>query len=216
VQARRKLVAIALPLIAAVAACSGATSSDAMGTATLPATPSFVPVTLPVPTDDQTATASPDEGNVDGAIVPALSIEPVAAQTIRVTLADGSARAWRVTVQGTGNRAGDRWVFEVDTGDVGYTITAQDAEGGVEGVPREQPGLAAGQTDGSLCSSALPVCVAADSVRLPENGDGTLVLELTRTDAMQPLEVAAATAGWQGDPFTLGPWTITEAFPWDS
>jgi hypothetical protein len=153
---------------------------------------------------------------VDGSGTPELSIEPAGAQAIRVTLADPAAKAWRVVVTGTGSRAADRWVVEVETGDVGPAITTTDTIAGTAGEPQEQPGLEAGDARARICSTVLPVCIVAATVVLPDAGNGTLVLELVRTDAATALGVAAATAGWPADPFVLGPWTTTEAFPWEA
>ncbi len=211
---------VSLPVAAALVACSAgapaASSPEAKGPPPPPAaSPSLAPVAPPSATVP-VASSSPDQGNVNGPGTPDLSIEPVGAQALRVTIADRSAKAWRLVVAGTGSRAGDRWVLEVETGDVAPAITTLDTRAGVDGDPQAQPGLEQGETAGRVCSSVLPVCVAASSVRLPENGDGTLEVVLTRTDASVPLGVSAATAGWPAEPFILGPWTATEVFPWQA
>jgi hypothetical protein len=221
-------ILVSLPLTAALLACSAGapvtTSPGAKGAPTLPAaaapasaapvaaTPSSAPIAAASPAP----AASPDEGNVDGPATPDLSIVPVGAEAIRVTLADTAAKAWRIIVAGTGSRAGDRWTLEVETGDVAPAITTVDTRAGVDGDPQEQVALEMGDTAGRLCSAVVPVCVAARSLQLPAGGNGTLVLELARTDASAPLAVTAATAPWIGEPFNLGPWTTTEAFPWEA
>ena len=48
----------------------------------------------------------------------------------------------------------------------------------------------------------------------PPRGNGTLVVQLVRTDPSSALAASAATASWSTDPFVLGPWTTTAAFPW--
>ncbi len=226
-------ILVSLPLAAAVLACSAGapvtTSPGAKGAPTLPtpavpsaaapasaapvaATPSSAPIAAASPAP----TAPPDEGNVDGPATPDLSIVPAGAQAIRVTLVDTAAKAWRVIVAGTGSRAGDRWTLEVETGDVAPAITTVDTKAGVDGDPQEQAALETGDAAGRVCSAVLPVCVTVRSVQLPADSNGTLVLELVRTDASAALAVTAATAGWLGEPFNLGPWTTTEAFPWEA
>ncbi len=159
------------------------------------------------------ATAIPDSGNVDAPVTPALSIEPVSALAIRVTLADPSARAWRVSVAGMDGTA-ERWTLTVETGDVAPVITTNETVNGVDGEPQELAGLEAGDATGRICSVAMPVCVRAASVVLPHDGNGTLVLEISRTDTTTALSVTGSTAGWPAEPFLLGPWTTTTAFPW--
>ena len=170
-----------------------------------PATPTAIPA------------ATPDSGNVNAPVTPALSVETVGAVAIRVTLADPAAKAWRLTVAAPGSAGGSAdaiWTLTVETGDVAPVVTTTDAQNGVPGEPKEQPGLEAGAGTGRVCSLAVPVCVRAASVVLPHDGNGTLVLELGRTDTTTDLTVTGSTAGWPTDPFALGPWTSTEAFPW--
>jgi hypothetical protein len=163
-------------------------------------------------------TAMPDSGNVDAPVTPALSVEPVGAVAIRITLADPAAKAWRVTVADAGSSLGSAgassWSLTIDTGDVAPVITTTDTLNDVAGEPQEQPGLEAGTTTGRVCSVAVPVCIRAASVVLPRDGNGTLVLEIGKTDTAATLAVTGATAGWPTDPFALGPWTTTAAFPW--
>ena len=94
------------------------------------------------------------------------------------------------------------------------SITTLETVNGVAGDPQEQPGLEAGAATGRVCATSLPVCVNAASVRLPDQGNGTLTLELTRLEASADLSVTGGTAAWPSEPFVLGPWTTTEAFPW--
>lgn len=161
------------------------------------------------------ANASADSGNVVAPVGPVLSVEPVGALAIRVTLSDPAAKAWRLVVAGTGASAGDRWALTVETGDVFPVIMTRDTIGGVDEAAREQPGLEAGDGHGRVCALSVPVCVRSASVVLPADGNGTLVLEMARTDTTTPLRLSGATAIWPGDPFVLGPWTTTEAFPWE-
>ena len=161
-------------------------------------------------------TANPDNGNVEAPVTPGLSVEPLGASTIRVTLADPVAKAWQLTVSGAGAGAGtaDSWALNVETGDVAPVITTVETINGVVGEPRERAGLEAGARTGRVCSVAVAVCLRGASVVLPRDGNGTLVLELGRTDANAALWVTGATAAWPAEPFVLGPWTTTSAFPW--
>jgi hypothetical protein len=169
-----------------------------------------------VPTARPLPTATPDSGNVDAPVAPELSVEPQTANTIGVTLVDKNAKAWQIVVHGTGDRASNSWVLSIETGDVAPVITTTETKKGVEAQPEEQPSLEMGVTTGKVCSTSLPMCVRLASVRLPRSGNGTLVLALTRTDPAAAMSVAGATARWPTDPFVLGPWTTTEAFPWDA
>jgi hypothetical protein len=145
-------------------------------------------------------------------------VEPVGAVSIRVTLVDPAAKAWRVTVAGVGSSTGEAapgsWTLTVETGDVAPVITTTDTLNGVPGEPQEQQGLETGHPTGRVCSVAVPVCIRAASVVLPHDGNGTLVVEIGRSDTTVGLTVTGATAGWPNDPFMLGPWTTTSAFPW--
>ena len=207
------------PLIAvlalAVAACSGTSAPITPSQTPIPPTPTH-PAATPAATPIATpaATGSADTGNVNAPGVPALSVEPVGAQTIRVTLVDPAAKAWRITVTGTGGHADDAWTLDVETGDVGPVITTIERAAGMASDPVERPGLEAGDPAGRVCSTTLPVCAIAKTVVLPEGGNGTLVVQLVRTDPSSALAASAATASWSTDPFVLGPWTTTAAFPW--
>ena len=216
------LAALALGLMLALSlvACAGSVSPAASSQSTAsPSVTHLAPLTSvpPVATPSApVATASPDTGNVDRPGLPDLSVEPVGAQAIRVTLVNADAKAWRLVVTGTGSRAADSWALDVITGDVSPVITTTETTAGVAGDPVEQSTLELGDATGRVCSAGLPVCVVATTLVLPDGGNGTLVLELVRTDASVPLAVSAATAGWPSDPFVLGPWTTTDAFPWDA
>jgi hypothetical protein len=210
---------LALSLAAALAACAAAPSAAPASAPSSP-NPTSSPAATPAPTPAATlvatpaATSTPDTGNVDGPGTPDFSVEPSGAQTIKITLTAPDAKAWRIAVAGTGDHAADRWDLTVETGDVAPVITTTEAPGGVAAEPVEQPKLELGTAKGKICSTTLPVCLVASSLSLPADGDGTIVLDLVRTDAGAALSVTAATAAWDGDPFVLGAWTTTEAFPW--
>lgn len=213
------LAAAALALVIAGCAAAGPGAASPVPS-TPPAASSPVAAATSAPTSKPTIrppaapTASPDSGNVEDPAGPLLSVEPISAVAIRVTLADPAAKAWQVSVSGTGADARSRWDLTVETGDITPAITTREAVSGVASEPVEQTALEVGSPTGRICSIAVPVCIRAASVVLPADGNGTVVLEITRTDTTAPLVVTGATATWAGAPFILGPWAATEPFPW--
>ncbi len=163
------------------------------------------------------ASEVPDAGNVDGPQSgPVLSIEPVEAMSVRATIEDPDARAWRLVVAGTGVRAADRLEIVVETGDVAPLITATEIhDGRIEGV-MDLTGFGDPTASAGGCHATVHVCIDSDAFRLPTDGDGRLTVTLTRMDDTAPLTIVGATASWPGEPFILGPWNDTEAFPWDA
>lgn len=194
----------------AVAGCTGAASAAPSA----PPTPSSSIPTAPVPT--RVPTSSPDTGDVTVGTGPELSVEPRGTGAIAATIADPAAKAWRIVVTGIGDQGGDQWVLEVETGDVSPMITTTETVAGVTGEPVDRSSLADGTGPARVCSTVLPACVEAAGFRLPDNGDGMLSARLVVTDPAASLAVTGATATWPGEPFVLGPWTTTEAFPWGS
>ncbi len=208
----RFTVALAASLaLVAVAACSGAPST--------PATPvAQGPVPTPVAVPSQPAapapTATPVIGGVDGdAGGPELTIETVDADTIVASLRDPDAKAWRLVVSGTGEQGGERWEIVVETGDVGPVITATEVRGGQVVDVLDLTGFYDGTAAAGGCHSTLPVCLDSDGFRVPE-GDGLFSVRLDLPEAQVPLVIRGGAAGWDGEPFVLGPWHDTEAFAW--
>ena len=187
--------------------------------------PSFIPVTqaprptpVPLPTSSVTApTPTPIQGGVEGAEGgPMLSIEAVDADTIQATLEDPSAKAWRLVVSGTGAQSEDRWEILVETGDVEPLITATEVRDGAVVDVMDLTGFGSDTAAAGGCHSTLPVCLDSEGFSLPADGDGTLSIRLELPEAGQPLSIRGGTAGWPAEPFILGPWSETEAFPWGS
>jgi len=210
-----------VPLITAalasivVAAC---VASGGVPSATAPVTPTPTPIpratprpTVPAPPIE---TPSPDSGDVDETGGPLLSVELLEADTIRATLEDKDAKAWRLVVEGVGDRAGDRFEIVVETGDVRPSITATEIRSGTVVDVMDLSAFADGTAAAGGCHGTLPVCLDSDGFRLPTDGDGTFSVRLTLLDPATPLRLTGATATWPGEPFLLGPWTETEAFPW--
>jgi hypothetical protein len=205
------------PVIAASIAASLALVAAACATpSSAPASPSGSPAGTPIawPSFQPGGTPEPDEGNVDGAVYPELTIEAADADTITVTIIDPGAKAWRLVVAGAGSRSGDRLEIAVETGDVGPSITATEVNEGVVVDEMDLSGYVDGTAAAGGCHGTLPVCVDSDGFRLPSDGNGILAIRLTMTGTGMPLTITGGTAGWPGEPFILGPWTDTEPFPW--
>jgi hypothetical protein len=153
-------------------------------------------------------------GGVDGDIGgPELSIETLDADTIVASLRDPDAKAWRLVVSGTGEQGGERWEIVVETGDVGPVITATEVRGGQVVDLLDLTGFYDGTAAAGGCHSTLPVCLDSDGFRVPE-GDGLFSVRLDLPEAQVPLVIRGGAAGWDGEPFVLGPWHDTEAFAW--
>jgi hypothetical protein len=210
----------------ALSACAGASPSapaEVPGTATPSTGPASTPVTPPSPPESPTPgtagtpspVATPDSGNVEEPPSgPVLTIEPDGRGTIRATLEDPTAKAWRIVVAGTGQLAADRFEVTVETGDVAPSVLVTEIRDGQVVSVMDLGGFGDPTAAAGGCHGRLPVCVDADSIRLPRHGDGRLAVDLERTDTTTEMTVTGATAGWPGEPFILGPWTGTEAFPW--
>jgi hypothetical protein len=202
------VIAVSIALLA-VAACAS----------TAPAAP---PVSSPGPTPTArasaapapVATASPDSGNVDGQRYPELTIEALGADAVRVTIEDPAAKAWRLVIAGTGDRAGDRLDLVVETGDTGPSIIAQEVRGGVVVDAMDLSGYADGTAAAGGCHGTLAVCVDSDGFRLPADDDGTFSVRLAVVDPGAPLTITGGTATWPVEPFILGSWTDTLPFTW--
>jgi hypothetical protein len=204
-------------LIVLVAAC-GASGAPTPSPVFSPATPPG-PTIRPLPTiaPETPPTATPDAGNVDGGLTgPELTIETVNAETIRATIADRKAKAWRLVVAGVGERSGDRWEILVETGDVRPSITATEIRGGTVVDVMDLSAFADGTAAAGGCHRTLPVCLDSDGFRLPQDGDGTFSVRLVLPERGTPLTVTGGTASWPGEPFVLGPWTDTAPFPWNA
>jgi hypothetical protein len=206
------LATIALIL---VAACAGTATPPASGD---PVARGPVPTPVidhsPLATPTPAVTPVPVTGDVDGAIGgPELTIEAVDEDTIVATLDDPDAKAWRLVVAGTGERAGERWEIVVETGDVGPVISATEIQGGEVVDVMDLTGFWDGTATAGGCHATLPVCLGADGFEVPE-GDGRFSVRLELPEAQVPLVISGGTAAWDGEPFILGPWHDTDPFPW--
>jgi hypothetical protein len=211
--------------LVAVAGCSAAAPAHPA----IPPNPAAAPTVEPTPVDpvpfetadpvaDPTAdpaaepTAQPSAGGVTGGSLD-FAVAHAGRGAIRATVKDPAAKSWRLVVAGTGSHAGDRWIIEVDTGDMGPVVAASETINGHEGEAIELAGLETGDVTGRVCATQLPVCLEASTFRLPE-GDGRVAATLVATDVAARLTVAGGHAAWPGEPFILGPWTSAVAVPW--
>jgi hypothetical protein len=202
------LAALALALV--VGACSSASGTPSPSPA--PGTPT-APTPVPTIAPSLDATASPDTGNVDGDW-PQLGAEVLREDALLVTLVDPEARAWRIIIGGTGGAAGDRLELLVETGDVSPFVELREYRNGSLAGTLDLTGMAGNETVAAgACHATMPVCIGSDGIRLPADGDGTVLLRLDLPEAAG-LSISGATAGWPGEPFTLGPWEQTEPFVW--
>ncbi len=219
-----RFIPIALASLALAAAACGSASSAADPPTGSPASPAFTPMVAPAPTpvpvppaevDPEQEQPTPLVGDVDGAAGgPELTIEQLDAETIQATIADAAAKAWRLVVAGTGERGGDRWEIVVETGDTGPLITATEIVDGRVTDVMDLSGFADETAAAGGCHSTLPVCLDSDGFRLPQDGDGRFSVRLQLPAAGSALVVRGSTARWDREPFVLGPWHQTEAFPW--
>jgi hypothetical protein len=156
---------------------------------------------------------SPKSGDVES-VYPELTIEVLDGGRLVVGVLDPAARAWRVVVSGVGAEAGERMEILVETSDIGPIIEIREIRNGtvvdvadLSTIVADRIGAAGG------CHSTLGVCYSSDGFRLPQQGNGELLVRLDIRDT-GTLQFTGATAGWDGEPFILGPWEETESFLW--
>ncbi len=208
-------VLVASLALIVVAACSG--TAAAHPTAPVgPRSTSQPPAPTPVPTPvvAPTPTPSHNAGDVVAGPGPELSIEFPREDLLQVSLVDPAAKAWRLVVSGVGELASDRWEIIVETGDVGPQITATEIQQGEVVGEMDLSGYLDGTAAAGGCHKTLGVCLDSSGFRLPTDGDGTFAVRLQVLGAGTPILITGGTAGWPSEPFVLGPWTDTDAFPW--
>ena len=213
------------PLLAAtialfvVAACATSSVAPSPRTAAGPV-PTAVPTPIVSPLVMPSATLSPtpptDEGNVDGNVYPELTVETIDPSTLRVTLDDPAARAWRLVIAGSGDLKYDRLEIEVETSDIEPVITAREIRDSEVVNVMDLSGYADGTAAAGGCHATLHVCVDSDGFRLPHNDNGRFRVRLSVANASGPLAITGSTAGWPGEPFILGPWVTTDTFVWSA
>ena len=217
---RRVPILAATIALFAVAACAASGVAPSPRTTPGPIATAPAPTPIVVPSVEPAATPSPtpptDEGNVDGTVFPQLTVETIDAATLRVTLDDPSARAWRLVIAGSGDLRYDRLEIEVETSDIEPVITAREYRDSELVSEMDLSGYADGTAAAGGCHATLHVCVDSDGFRLPHNDNGRFRVRLAVADAAGPLAITGATAGWPGEPFILGPWVTTDTFDWSA
>ena len=164
----------------------------------------------PVPSPGETPIVGGVDGSQDG---PRLSIVAVDDDTIVATVSDPAAKAWRISVAGTGALGSDRWDIVVETGDVSPVISVKQVQGGRVTDVMDLTGFLDPTAAAGGCHATLPVCVESTGFDIPE-GKHRFSVRLDLPEGQVPLVIRGASAAWDGEPFILGPWHQTEAFPW--
>ncbi len=209
-----------LPVIAAaliVAGCGGQSIAPVSPPPFRPVVLTPTPTAVPAPASPVVPepTKAPVIGEVDGsADGPQLTIVTVDQDTIQATIEDPAAKAWRLVVSGTGELGSDRWEIVVETGDVAPDITATEIRDGRVVDVMDLSGFYDGTAVAGGCHSSLPVCLDSAGFVLPHGGNGLFSVRLELPQAQVPLVIRGGTAGWDGEPFILGPWHDTDPFPW--
>jgi hypothetical protein len=210
-------VLIAVALIGLLTAACGGTSpipSPLTSPRPAPASEGPLPTLVVQPTPVATPAETPIVGGVDGAMDgPQLSIVTVDEDTIVATIKDPAAKAWRVTVAGTGALSGDRWEIVVETGDVGPAVSVTQIQDGRVTDVMDLTGFMEPTAAAGGCHATLPVCLESTGFTIPE-GKHRFSVRLELPGGQVPLVIRGASAAWDGEPFILGPWHETEAFPW--
>ena len=217
---RRALLLLATIALVVAAACSAPIAA-------VPSTPSLGPVSsapdptpIPAPSITPAPTATPtppvDEGNVEGDVYPELTVESLDAETLRVSLEDPAAKAWRLVIAGAGDRRYDRLEIEVVTSDVSPLITAREIRDSEVVSEMDLSGYAYGNGAAGGCHATLGVCIDSDGFRLPEDGNGRFRFRLSIADVTGPLAITGSTADWPGEPFILGRWVDTDTLDWSA
>ena len=217
---RRALLLVASIAILVAAACTAAPiasspSIPSSGPASTAPVPTPIPVPSVIPAPPATPTPAVDEGNVEGDVYPELAVEAIDAQTLRVTLDDPSAKAWRLVIAGDGDLRYDRLEIEVVTSDVAPLITAREMRDSEVVSEMDLSGFAYGGAAGG-CHATLGVCIDSDGFRLPKDSNGRFRFRLSIADATGPLAITGSTAGWPGEPFILGRWVDTDTLNWSA
>ena len=217
---RRAPILAATIALLVVAACATSSVAPSPRTAAgpIPTTPAPTPIVTPsvVPSATPSPTPPTDEGNVDGNVFPELTVETIDPSTLRVTLDDPSARAWRLVIAGSGDLRYDRLEIEVETSDIEPVITAREIRDSEVVSEMDLSGYADGTAAAGGCHATLHVCIDSDGFRLPHNDNGRFRVRLSVADASGPLAITGSTAGWPGEPFILGPWVTTDTFAWSA
>lgn len=176
------------------------------------APPNPAPVTTPeqpygpYPTLPATGGAPPI-GNTDREF-PELSVSR--AESYLIDLLDPEATAWWIVVSGTGANDGDRIEIVAEVGDIWPGAAVRVYVGGELFDTTDMNGLIGNRTAiAGGCHPTLDLCFSSAGIDIrPADGRLTVSLQGAAADSF---EIRGATAGWDGEPYILGPWRGTEA-----
>jgi len=149
----------------------------------------------------------PPVGNTDREY-PELSVSR--AESYLIDLVDPDARAWWIVVSGTGASDGDRIEIVAEVGDIWPGAAVRVYVGGELFDTTDMNGLIGNRTAiAGGCHPTLDLCFSSAGIDIRPD-DGRLSVALQGA-AAGSFEIRGATAGWDGEPFILGPWRGTEA-----
>lgn len=210
----RRLARLAVVAVVATGCAAGP------GVPSAPATsaPSVAdPAPTPVATDGRTLpptggrqAGGGSTGNVDRQF-PELATS-LHDEVVTIELRDPSAKAWAITVAGTGTDEHDRLEILVEVADVGFGAQVRSIvddrlveTSDLSGMIGETTAAAGG------CHPTLDLCFGSGTIDPDlENGQIRLRLDAGIPDSFA---VTGATAGWDEEPFILGEWHATETVP---
>jgi hypothetical protein len=174
------------------------------------AQPDLTPV--PGSSEEPTPTIAIPEGDVQGAQegAPELAIESAGPDSLDITVADSTAKAWRIRISGT--NPADRLELIVELSDIAPGIHVDEIVGNevvstddLTAMP-DEPTVAAGG-----CHRTVGVCFSSDGIHLDDT-DGILTARFSFRDPSAPIAITGATAGWPAEPFILGDWHDSQTF----
>jgi hypothetical protein len=171
-----------------------------------------VPVTTPEQTYGPYPTlpvtgGEPPVGNTDREY-PELSVS--FAESYLIDLVDPEARAWWIVVSGTGAKEGDRIEIVAEVGDIWPGAAVRVYVGGELFDATDMNGFLGNRTAiAGGCHPALDLCFSSAGIDIRPD-DGRLSVALHGA-AAGSFEIRGATAGWDGEPYILGPWRGTDA-----
>jgi len=204
-------------LLVATAALVVTACGASVAPTTTPVTPTPAPVQpslTPVPgsTEEPSPTIAAPEGDVEGAQegAPELAIEADGPDSLEVSVADSTAKAWRIRISGT--NPADRLELIVETSDIAPGIHVDEIVGDevvstddLTHMPGD-PTVAAGG-----CHRSVGVCFSSDGIRLDDT-NGILTARFTFQDPSAPIAITGSTANWPAEPFILGDWRDSQPF----
>lgn len=149
----------------------------------------------------------PPIGNTDREF-PELSVSR--AESYLIELLDPEARAWWIVVSGTGANDGDRIEIVAEVGDIWPGAAVRVYVGGELFDTTDMNGLIGYRTAiAGGCHPNLDLCFSSAGIEIrPDEGRLSVALQGA---AAGSFAIRGATAGWDGEPYILGPWRGTDA-----